>query len=240
MNSNKLVLFDIDGTMIRPLRPMDALQRFRYGIQKVFGKDMGEITKERWEAGNYNGTVDRHIIWSMIKDLEIPRDHFIDNLGAIGDALIEYLEKISSDIRLYEMIPEAKKLVDLTVNAEHLSEGVLTGNIIQVAQWKLHATGYPSFAFGVFGNEADTRIDLAKLVMPKSQTYFNRQFAPQDIIVIGDTVHDIACARAIGAQVVVVSTGWDVPKEDLKRAKPDLLVDSLMDERLLSLLGLAV
>ena len=47
-------------------------------------------------------------------------------------------------------------------------------------------------------------------------------------MVIGDTVHDISCARSIGAYAVAVPTGG-ATREELAAAKPDLLLESLSD-----------
>lgn len=236
MKNAKLVLFDLDGTLIRALRPLDALQRFRYAVRDIFGHDIGEITQHYWKDHGYNGRSDRYILRGMLKDSGVSRDQLIDNLGAVGDKFVEYLAKETEP--LYASFPEAKKLVDMVIAAGHLHEGLLTGNLIQSAMWKLHAAGYPSIAFGAFGNEADERDELSRLAMMKAKDYFGHAFAPEDIVIIGDTVNDISCARAIGAPVVIVKTGWDVSHEELEKAKPDLLVDSLLDPKVLSLLGL--
>ncbi len=237
-HNKKLVIFDIDGTLIRALRPIDNLQRFRYSVKKIFGKDIGEITEERWKQGNYNGKGDRFILWNLIEPLGVSRDAFLDRVGEIGDACSEYLDRIASGGDSYAVIPEAKLLVDRVIAAEHLSEGVLTGNLGQSARWKLHSTGLPDFAFGVYGHEADAREDLARLLLPKAKQYYGREITPDNVIIIGDTVNDILCAKAIGAMSVIVTTGWNVPIDTLHAAKPDLIVDSLMDERVFTLLGL--
>jgi phosphoglycolate phosphatase-like HAD superfamily hydrolase len=49
-------------------------------------------------------------------------------------------------------------------------------------------------------------------------------------MVIGDTVHDISCARSIGAVAVAVPTG-NTPPEELAAASPDLLLPDLSDPR---------
>ena len=238
MKGKKLVIFDIDGTLIRALRPIDNLQRFRYSIQKIFIKDIGPITEERWHKGNYNGMGDRAILWVLVEPFGISRDMFLDQIGLFGDAFIEYLDSIAAAGPSYAVIPEAKTLIDRVIKAEHLSEGVLTGNLGQSARWKLHSVGLPDFAFGVYGHEADKREDLSKLLIPKATAYFGKAVRPRDIVVIGDTVNDIRCARVIGALVVIVNTGWRIDKETLIKAKPDLFVDTLLDERVLTLLGL--
>lgn len=234
----KLALFDIDGTLIRAQRMEDNLQRFPFAVKKVLGVDIGAFTMERWKSKNFNGVGDRYILWEFIKDYGITKDAFLDRIGDIGNAFAEYLDSIKDGGPSYTVIPEAKALVEKVIAAEHLSEGVLTGNLGPSASWKLRSTGLPDIAFGVYGHEADERNDLARLIPPKAEAYFGQRFAPRDIIIIGDTVRDAECARVIGATVVIVGTGWDVSKEDFSAFSPDLYVDSLMDEKVLALLGL--
>lgn len=234
----KLVLFDIDGTLIRAERMLDNLQRFPYSAKKIFGVDIGAFTMERWKDKNFNGAGDRYILWEFIKDFGVTKDAFLDRIGDVGDAFAEYLESIKDGGPSYTVIPDAKALVEKVIAADHLSEGVLTGNLGPSASWKLRSTGLPDIAFGVYGHEADERNDLARLIPPKAEAYFGQKFAPRDIIIIGDTVRDAECARVIGAMVVIVATGWEVAKEDFSMFPPDLFVDSLMDEKVLTLLGL--
>lgn len=234
----KLVLFDIDGTLIQAQRMEDNLQRFRYAAKKIYGVDMGAFTIARWKSKNFNGAGDRHILWEFIKDFGITKDAFLDRIGDVGDAFAEYLESIKDGGPSYTVIPEAKILVEKVVAAEHLSEGVLTGNLGPAASWKLRSTGLPDIAFGVYGHEADERNDLARLIPHKAEAFFGQRFMPRDIIIIGDTVRDAECAGVIGATSVIVGTGWDVVKEDFSAFPPDLYVDTLMDEKVLALLGL--
>lgn len=234
----KLVLFDIDGTLIRAERMEDNLQRFPYAVKKVFGVDIGAFTMERWKSKNFNGAGDRYILWEFIKDFGISRDAFLDKIGDIGDAFAEYLESIKDGGPSYTVIPEAKTLVEKVISADHLSEGVLTGNLGPSASWKLRSTGLPDIAFGIYGHEADERNDLARLIPAKAELFFGQTFTPSDIIIIGDTVRDSECARVIGATAVIVATGWGVVKEDFAQFPPDMHIDSLIDGQLLALLGL--
>src|SRR3989344_5446940 len=231
----KFVIFDIDGTLIRALRPIDNLQRFRYSIQKAFDVDVGKMTHEVWKRGNYNGKGDRFILWNMLSHHGVSRDTFLDRLGEIGEYFAAYLDIVRADGPSYEVIEDAKKLLEKVISARHLSEGVLTGNLGPSARWKLKDAGLPEFAFGVYGHEADSREDLARLIIPKAKKFFGRDIIPSDITIIGDTVNDVLCARAIGATVIIVSTGWNVHKDEFADHLPDLHVDSLLDERVLSL-----
>jgi phosphoglycolate phosphatase-like HAD superfamily hydrolase len=53
-------------------------------------------------------------------------------------------------------------------------------------------------------------------------------FAPTEVVVIGDTPHDIDCARAFGALAVAVGTG-QYTREELLAEGPDALFDDLSD-----------
>lgn len=236
----KLVIFDIDGTLIRPNRLHDNLQRFPYSIKKVYGVDIGTITEDMWQRSNFNGKGDRYILWHYVEPHGITRDQFLDRIGEVGEAFVEYFESIRHGGQSYVVIPEAKKLVDDVIAAPHLSEGVLTGNLGSSAMWKLRAAGLPEFAFGVYGHEADAREDLAKLLVEKAAHYFDAPVQSRDIIIVGDTVNDVLCAKAIGATSLIVTTGWKVSPDSVREAGADVIVDSLTDPRVYDLLELTV
>lgn len=231
----KLVLFDIDGTLIRPLTQRTALARFPYAIKETFGIDVA-VDVETW---GFNGVVDRGILWELVKEKGVSKKDFLLRLPAMMKLFTHFLEDLSLRESLYEPISDARRLVDIVAVAPHLHIGVITGNLGDAAWWKLHYTGFHGyFSFGLFGHEADTRNSLAKKVFVKAQQHFGNTFSPKDIVVVGDTVHDVLCGKAIGAVTIAVTTGWKLNREALLAQKPDLLVDSLMDERVLTLLGL--
>lgn len=236
-HAKKLVLFDIDGTLIRPVAAVEAVRRFPYAIKKVFGLNVHHDI-EMWKT--FNGWSDRSILWAYVERYGISKKMFLSQLDALGDAFVDYLNAAAQKQTLYEPIKDAQSLFMRIHAAQHMVLGTLTGNLPKSAHWKCAHVGIAEtyIRFGIYGHEADLRDDLARLVIPKAKQELGTMFDPSDIIFIGDTVHDIRCARAIGASVVAVSTGWNIPKETLKQEKPDLLVDSLLDERVLKLLGL--
>lgn len=235
--ANKLVLFDIDGTLIRPLVGGKALQRFSYAIKKAYGVDV-QVDELSW-GQRYNGKGDWWIISDLVRDHGLSQSSIKWGLDRVGRAFCEYLDRMAQGGKVYEAIEDAQALVDVVVGAPHLTASVLTGNLGASAQWKLTHAGYKVFyTFGVFGHEAQDRKKLAKLVLPKAKKHLGYEVHPNDVVVIGDTVHDIRCARSIGARVIAVTSGWHVDPKGLEKEWPDLLVDSLMDERVLDLLGL--
>ncbi len=79
---------------------------------------------------------------------------------------------------------------------------------------------------GAYGSELMNRNDLPRLALERANALTQAAIAPQSVTVIGDTVDDIRCARALGAVAVAVTTGFTA-REALVAARPDYLLDLL-------------
>jgi phosphoglycolate phosphatase len=75
-------------------------------------------------------------------------------------------------------------------------------------------------AGGVFSVEGIDRAAIAKRARSLATEHAGGELAGEQMVVIGDTPHDIACGKAIGARTVGVATGRVYSLEDLERAKP--------------------
>ncbi len=230
--NKKLVLFDIDGTLIYHVgQHATDRDRMRIGVEKTWG--VYDVRQE----GKHEGWTNKGSAWDYIKACNIPRQEFEDKYSQLQQTMYEYLEEKSKIGKIYEAIVPARELVDHLLPDPRYFVGLLTGNVTSVGRWKLHDAGYPDIPFGIFGEEADDRIELAKLVFEKAKSYFHKSIAPQEIIVIGDTILDVQCGKAIGAQTIAVMTGKHHTRGMLALERPDLLVDSLMDPAVLSFLN---
>lgn len=230
----RLILFDIDGTLIRPITGPQNLSRFPHAIRETFGLEVN-LPPDPWP---YNGWSDRAILWALLDGHGIAKGEFLDRIGVLSRHFVEYFTRLSGSQALYERLPGALALVEAAVTDPDTYVGMLTGNLYEAANWKLVHCGFEPCSFGAFGNEADDRSDLARLIIPKARIYFGWEPKPSQIYVLGDTVHDITCARAIGANVVIVRTGWNVNQADIDAGKPDLVVPSLHDRSLYDYLEL--
>lgn len=125
------------------------------------------------------------------------------------------------------LLPGVRSLLDAIGAEPGWVRALLTGNVAEMARIKLEAFGvHDAFAWGAFGDEAPDRNELAKLAVRRAA---ERHGVPRErCIVVGDTEHDVACARAAGAKVVAVATGSQT-SEQLAACGPDLLVDDLGD-----------
>lgn len=125
------------------------------------------------------------------------------------------------------LMPGIPDVIDAVRAATPALVGLLTGNMAPMAEIKLRRFGIADrFAFGAYGDMAGSRDELARLTVAR----LGREHGiPRECcIVVGDTEHDIACARAAGARVVSVATGAR-RREVLERYAPDLLLDDLSD-----------
>lgn len=235
----KLILFDIDGTLVSQggasafeMIPHGE-SKFTYAIRTVFGLET-DI-----DFSKYNGFVDRSILWECVKDKGITLEQFRTKMPDLARAMSRFMEKTVTDTSLYAPVAGAREFVDLMVRQKTIAYGVLTGNVESIAHWKLEKAGFDDvFRFGLYGEEADDRISLAKTVFVKAHAFFHTAFQPHDITVIGDTVHDIRCGKAIGAHTIAVKTGRHVEPAVLVVEQPDFLVDTLMDNAVLDYFGL--
>lgn len=236
--NKKLILFDIDGTLIRHFGPEEMINvgwyRFTHALKQVFNID-GIPTPEN----KYHGSVDRAILFDVAQKYGISKTVFDAKFNELKISMTDYAQKHETK-QIYEAIPEAVTLLHLIRNyPDKYFVGILTGNIDAMAHWKLTHVGIDPELFSLFvtSDEFEDRISLAKSVFAKVEKEAGIVVTPKDTYVIGDAVGDIRCAHAIGATSIIVTTGRH-QKDELTVEKPTLLVDSLMDERVLNLLGL--
>jgi phosphoglycolate phosphatase len=224
MIKKKLVLFDIDGTLIYHVGPRKWEEQYMYGMKVAYGVDMLQDPKQ------YNGNVEMQMAWEIMKSNGISKDEFLQKYPQYIEAMIQHLHDWGKRGPVFKVIETAKNLAQMLSINKKYALGVLTGNAKKIAIWKLEHTGLSHlFPFGLYGDVADNRIELAKTVFSEAKNYFHTEFSPQDIVVIGDTVHDIRCGKAIGAVTIAVTTGMHADPDVLEAEKPDILATSLMD-----------
>src|SRR5690606_4702367 len=138
----------------------------------------------------------------------------------------------------YGVYPGVSEVLAALEGHEAIAVGLGTGNVEIGARAKLRPGSLDEhFAFGGFGCDHEDRAQLIEMGAVRGAARLDVAREACRVIIVGDTPHDVTAARAIGAECVVVRTGWST-LEDLVAAAPDLLVDDLTDPRALShLLG---
>jgi phosphoglycolate phosphatase-like HAD superfamily hydrolase len=213
-----LVLFDIDGTLLHShgagTRSMLAAAR------ELFGEG---VTLDGVEIA---GCIDP-LIWN-----EMARVNGLPDAGANHDRFREtYHRHISERLAAghhVELLPGVQQLLDALGAIDGVTLGLLTGNYPETGRLKIQAAGLDPdlFAVAAWGSDGSSRSDLPALAMNLYRQRVGRPVDPKNVVVVGDTPHDVACARAHGCRCLAVATGT-FSREKLARCEPDLLVDDL-------------
>ena len=126
------------------------------------------------------------------------------------------------------LLPGVEVLLPLLQPREDVVLGLLTGNLESGAEHKLtHYGVWKYFGFGAFADDHHERDRLGPFALARARER-GYSVALSRTFVIGDTPHDISCARAIGAKAVAVATGV-FRSEQLAPHTPDILLEDLSD-----------
>jgi phosphoglycolate phosphatase-like HAD superfamily hydrolase len=217
----RLVLFDIDGTI---LTARGAGRRaLAAALTAVYGT-AGDI--ERYDL---RGRTDPRIVFDLMEGAGLTRPAVHDRLDDCFEAYARGLAAEVGDGNGVVTLPGIADLVRRLDGAPEALVGLLTGNIEAGARIKLEPTGLrPYFRLGAYGSDHLDRRQLPSLAARRAQALTGQSFEPEQVVVIGDTPHDIECARHFGAVAVAVATG-QYTREVLESERPDLLFDNFSD-----------
>jgi phosphoglycolate phosphatase-like HAD superfamily hydrolase len=213
-----ICLFDIDGTLLA-------------------SGGAGKTAMEQALAEEFGVAVDDHKVpFSGRTDRAITRDLFrVYGIADTPENLRRYLDcylgMLPGCLHSHQgrILPGIAELLELLAQRGHVHLGLLTGNVREGARLKLNHYGlYEFFSFGGFGDEHFDRDDVAREALAVARTHAGPDVNLERFWVIGDTPLDIQCARAIGARVAAVATGWHSLQE-LAAAQPDVVLTDLSD-----------
>jgi phosphoglycolate phosphatase len=213
-----LILWDIDGTIIHSGGAgMVALQR---ALGDVFG-EKGSISGIDF-AGRTDPWIMRRIFERFgIEDTPDHHARYVD--GYIG-LLPEILGQSSAKV-----LPGVANLLRQAADHTSVVQGLLTGNLRRGAQTKLGYHGlWDYFPIGAFADDSEVRDELGPHALRRAHGHWGVEFPPERVWIVGDTPHDIACARAFGARVLAVATGGS-SSAALAGHKPDAVLEDLAD-----------
>lgn len=215
----KLVLFDIDGTLL---------------ISRGIGREAKR--QAMLECFGRTGDLDNHVFggktdWRIVAELLAPYGISSADVGrampAYETVMARHMRAIRSRYQA-EAIPDALELVGALRMRDSALVGLVTGNTSKTAAIKLEMVGFDPnwFPIGAFGNESAERDDLARLALQRARDLAGCAIKGGDVVVIGDTPDDVQAARAIDAIAVAVCTGY-VTRDQLLAADPDFLLADL-------------
>ena len=216
--AHKLFLFDIDGTL---LTSGGAGERaLRLGFRDRFGID------DDLSSIEIAGRTDSGIVREMLAAHRLPATP--ENIAAFLDG---YLHHLAQEIPRTpgRLLPGILPLLDALQPRADIVLALLTGNLARGAEIKLRHYGvWHYFEFGAFADDHHDRNQLGPFAQARARAQRDIEFPPERIFVLGDTPHDIACARAIGAKAIAIATG-KFSQADLAAHTPDFLFEDLSD-----------
>jgi len=218
--SRRLLLFDIDGTLLTSARA--GRQALIDGMQSQFG------IKEDLAGVSLAGATDGAIAKALLAKNGIPVTQ--ENAACLLEG---YLRHLSERIRCHpgNLMPGVLELLRHLCLRPDCVLGLLTGNLERGAKIKLTFYGaWHFFVFGAFADDHDNRNELGNVARVRAYKIYGFEFPPEHIYVFGDTPSDIHCGKAINARTVAVATG-EYSAEELSQFQPDFLFKNLLDKR---------
>ena len=214
-----LLLFDIDGTLLRTNGA--GRESTRRAMLDVYG------TEGNLATFHFGGRTDWQIVLDLLEESPYSEDEIVARLPQYHDSIARHLSDVIASFPV-ETCPGGVETVRALLDQPNIALGIVTGNVASAAPVKLRAAGYDPdwFPVGAFGHEAQLRAALPPLAMQRAEALYGSPFTPQRVVVIGDTPADVECARAAGAWSVAVNTGFE-ERESLVMAGPDVLLEDL-------------
>jgi phosphoglycolate phosphatase-like HAD superfamily hydrolase len=219
----KIILFDVDGTLLSTAG----------ATRDVFARALTEAAGRPINPDGY--------AFSGKTDPQIARDiltlHGVEGErleAAIPEAIRLYLAYFSEALpRLGKarLLPGVRELLEALAARGDARTALLTGNMEEGARIKLGhfgLTGYFDFSLSCFGSDHEDRYRLPELALERARRRLGPQTRGNQLVIVGDSEHDVLCGRSVGARSVAVCTGWTTP-ETLRALGPHALLDDLSD-----------
>ncbi|MGQ0539362.1 MAG: HAD family hydrolase [Gemmatimonadaceae bacterium] len=218
----KVVLFDIDGTLLRTEGAgRRAMER---ALQTVFGKtgDPGY---------RYDGKTDRQIVRELMRGAGFAGATIDERMG---DVVRCYVAQLHNELRagaaLVRCYGGVLELIAALESRGDRAVGLLTGNVEPGAIAKLEAAGLAAARFRVnaFGSDHEDRHALPAIALERARRALGTHIQGTAIIIVGDTPADMACGRSVGARAIGVATGH-YSTGDLSQHAPHAVFADLCD-----------
>jgi phosphoglycolate phosphatase-like HAD superfamily hydrolase len=197
----KLVLFDIDGTIL--LTDGAGKRAIHRALIDVFG-DTGPHDHP------FGGKTDPQIVRELMRIVGHADPHIDERMEDLLDRYVGYLyEELDAGPEGVRTMPGIHALLDRLDGRDDVILGLLTGNLIAGARAKLIAADIDPdrFVVGAYGSDHEVRGELPAVAQRRALETLGVEVAGGDVVVIGDTPADVQCGRSIGARAIAVATG---------------------------------
>lgn len=220
----RILLFDIDGTLIRPVRRPEYRGLMREMLMEIFG------TCGRISEVDFGGRTDLSIYREALECEGITMEAIRERLPVVETKMVEILAGLAATGEVFRLCRGVRELLEAMSEDKQFFPSLLTGNVERLAEAKLQVVGIHHYfqGRGAFGSDAEDRDHLPEIAAQRMREHFRRHIEPEQLVIIGDTPRDISCARYFGAKVIAVATGV-YTLDHLKSYAPDALLEDMGD-----------
>ncbi len=214
-----LILFDIDGTLVRGTAAKFA---FETAMLETYG------TAGAVDSFDFSGKTDPQIARELLSAAGLEDAVVEAGFAGLWDRYIGELESriISNPMRL---LPGVQSLIEALDAEPDVALGLVTGNIIRGARVKLGSVGLAEcFEVGGYGSDHAVREYLPAIALERAFEAWGVRFPPESAVIVGDTPRDVECGKHEGTRTVAVATGR-IPREQLEATGADAVFDDFSD-----------
>ena len=220
--TRKLLLFDIDGTL---LLSAGAGRRAILRAIEAYVSDL-----EPLQGIRFDGKTDPQILAELFEAGGDPEPAEPARITRVLDRYVSLLEQeLTGPEHGAASMPGVPELLD-ELSRTTAVLGLLTGNVVPGARLKLRAARIDcdQFVVGAYGSDHALRAELPPIAAKRAEPWFGRIPGGTEVVIIGDTPADVACAASIGARTVAVATGG-YSEAELADAGADAVLPDLSD-----------
>ena len=221
----RLVLFDIDGTLITDRGA--AREAYADALDAVYGYE-GDLARY-----DFSGRTDPQITFMVLRDAGYSDEAIEDALPQLWEVYLTHLARNAARPDQVHVLPGIRDLVAALASHAEVILGLLTGNIERGARIKLDSAALnETFPFGAFGSDSMHRERLPPIAVERALAFCGRQFEGADVVIIGDSIFDVRCGVPHGATTIAVASG-KTPIERLRAENPTHCFQDARDPGLL-------
>jgi phosphoglycolate phosphatase-like HAD superfamily hydrolase len=199
--TRKLVLFDIDGTILL------TAGAGRRAIVAALAEAVGHTPA--FERIRFDGKTDPQIVAEMLEAAGQSEPREPARVRALCERYVGFLaQELERSTTRTTVMPGVPALLDRLEAEPGVVLGLLTGNLAQGAALKLRSGGIAPerFRVGAYGSDASHRPDLPPIAARRAEPIFGRVPRGAEVVIIGDTPADMTCGQGIGARAIGVGT----------------------------------
>ena len=215
----RLVLFDIDGTLITDGGAARAA--YAAAIEATYGY-RGDLRRY-----DFSGRTDPQITHMVLGDAGFSAAEIDRSMDALWLVYLEHLA--ASAPGRVRALPGVPALLDALAGRPDVTLALLTGNIEPGARLKLAGADLNRyFPFGAFGSDSARREELPPIAVQRAAAATGIDFRARDVVIVGDSIYDVRCGVPHDATTIAIASG-KTPAALLRAENPHHFFESAED-----------